>query len=134
MAGYIQDQFEFNNDLIFNIGVRVDRFDANQMVLKDPYLLYDSYTVGELRNGSISYQGEIPTAVGDDWVPYVDAVSDNPTIVGYRNGTTWYNADGVEVNDPYAVKGSSGKPTPYRKDASASPKLSADAFEDYDPQ
>lgn len=134
MAGYIQDQFEFNNDLIFNIGVRVDRFDANQMVLKDPYLLYDSYTVGELRNGSISYQGEIPTAIGDDWVPYVDAVSDNPTIVGYRNGSTWYNADGVEVNDPYAVKGSSGKPTPYRKDASVSPKLSADAFEDYEPQ
>ena len=136
MAGYIQDQFEFNNDLIFNVGVRVDRFDANQMVMKDPYLLYDSYTVGELRNGngSIAYQGEIPTAVGDDWVPYVDAVSDNPTIVGYRHGSTWYNADGVEVSDPYAVKGSSGKPTPYRKDASTSPKLSADAFEDYEPQ
>ena len=134
MAGYIQDQFEFNNDLIFNVGVRVDRFDANQMVLKDPYLLYDSYTVGELRNGSIAYSGEIPTSVGDDWVPYVDAVSDNPTIVGYRSGSTWYDANGVEVADPYAVKGSSGKPTPYRKDASTSPNLSADAFEDYEPQ
>ena len=134
MAGYIQDQFEFNNDLIFNIGVRVDRFDANQMVLKDPYLLYDSYTVGELRNGNIAYGGELYSEAGDDWVPYVDAVSDNPTIVGYRSGSTWYDANGVEVADPYAVKGSSGKPTPYRKDISSTPTLSADAFEDYEPQ
>ncbi len=132
MAGYIQDQFDFN-DLIFNVGIRVDRFDANQMVLKDPYLLYDSYTVGELKNGSISYQGIIPDGVGDDWVPYVDAVSDNPTIVGFRSGSTWYNAAGVEVADPYKVKGTSGKPTPYRKDASLTAPT-VDAFKDYDPQ
>ncbi len=36
-AGYIQDKFAFK-DLIFNVGVRVDRFDANQLVLKDPIL------------------------------------------------------------------------------------------------
>ena len=142
MAGYIQDQFEFNNDLIFNIGVRVDRFDANQMVLKDPYLLYDSYTVGELRGGvafnatTLDESGNpiIPEHIGNDWIPYVDAVSGTPTIVGYRSGSTWYDANGVEVADPYSVKGASGKPTPYRKDGSSTPKLSADAFEDYEPQ
>ena len=37
IAGYVQDKFSFK-DLIFNIGVRWDRFDANQPVLKDPYL------------------------------------------------------------------------------------------------
>jgi hypothetical protein len=46
MAGYIQDKFAFR-DLIFNIGVRVDRFDANQKVLKDPYLLFNAYTAGD---------------------------------------------------------------------------------------
>ncbi len=48
IAGYIQDKFTFN-DLIFNIGVRVDRFDANQKVLKDKYLLFETYTAGEER-------------------------------------------------------------------------------------
>ena len=47
MAGYIQDKFAFK-DLIFNIGLRVDRFDANQLVLKDPYLFYPAKTAGEV--------------------------------------------------------------------------------------
>lgn len=136
MAGYIQDQFEFE-DLIFNVGVRVDRFDGNQMVLKDPYLLYESYTVGEL--GGVNYAGIIPEGVGDDWVVYVDdPASSTPTITGFRNGSTWYTADGVETSDPYDVKGAAGRPTPFRKpDAQASyqkntPSISA--FKDYDPQ
>lgn len=45
MAGYIQDKFAFR-DLIFNIGVRIDRYDANQSVLKDMYTLHNAYTVG----------------------------------------------------------------------------------------
>lgn len=136
MAGYIQDQFEFQ-DLIFNIGVRVDRFDGNQMVLKDPYMLYESYTVGEL--GGVTYSGQIPSGVGDDWVVYVDdPSSSNPTITGFRNGSTWYTADGVETSDPYDVKGAAGRPTPFRKpDAQASYQKntpSVSAFDDYEPQ
>ena len=38
MAGYIQDKFAIDN-LNFNVGVRVDRFDANQKQLKDKYLM-----------------------------------------------------------------------------------------------
>ena len=44
MAFYIQDKFAFN-DLIFNVGFRADRFDANQQMLKDPFLIYQAYTV-----------------------------------------------------------------------------------------
>src|SRR5690606_13591651 len=38
-AAYIQDKFTFK-DIIFRLGVRVDRYDANTKVLKDPYSLY----------------------------------------------------------------------------------------------
>ena len=34
-------------DLIFNLGLRVDRYDANQQVLKDPYVLFPTIKAGE---------------------------------------------------------------------------------------
>ena len=37
------DKFAFD-DLIFNVGVRVDRYDANQQVLKDDFSLYPTRT------------------------------------------------------------------------------------------
>ena len=39
-AGYIQDKFAVN-DLLFNIGLRIDNYDANQPVLNDKYLLFN---------------------------------------------------------------------------------------------
>ncbi len=45
MAGYVMDKFAFD-DIIFNVGVRVDRYDANQNVLKDKYLFQEAYTAG----------------------------------------------------------------------------------------
>ena len=38
-AGYIQDKFFFD-DIVFNVGVRVSRYDANQEVLKINILYY----------------------------------------------------------------------------------------------
>ncbi len=151
MAGYIQDKFYFS-DLIFNVGVRVDRFDGNQMVLKDPYLLYESYTVGDLRNSSIAYNtgldgNNFANNAQDNWVPYVDdASATTPTIRGYRSGGTWYDVNGVEISNPASIAGESGKPTPFRtqgvgggQDISTNGnnsgyKISSNAFEDYDPQ
>lgn len=138
MAGYIQDQFYFN-DLIFNVGVRVDMFDCNQYVLKDPYLLYESFTVGDLKAGKAAYQGDIYAGAGDDWVVYVDAAdADNPNIYGYRHGSTWYDVNGVELASPSQIAGISGKPTPYRTEngrkAAANNTVGTEAFEDYTPQ
>ncbi|MBR1625861.1 MAG: TonB-dependent receptor [Bacteroidales bacterium] len=145
MAGYIQDQFYFR-DLIFNIGVRVDRFDGNQMGLKDPYLLYSSYTVADLEaNG----RTDIPAGVPKDAVVYVNtlnsSMSDNylgVQITGYRSGegsaSTWYTANGEIVSDPSKVMGASGQPLPFRKglllDTGLPEKISTDAFKDYEPQ
>ena len=150
-AGYIQDKFFFQ-DLIFNVGVRVDYFDGNQMVLKDPYLLYESYTVGDLRASghpsfSTGLDGDVfPGGVQDDWVVYVDdAASDNPTIKGYRSGTVWYDKYGVQIAAPSEISGESGKPTPFRTKGNGGGQeiattgngsgnnISSASFRDYDP-
>lgn len=148
MAGYVQDKFYFQ-DLIFNVGVRVDYYDGNQYVLKDPYLLYDSYTVGDLRNSDILYNtglagNAFANAAQDDWVVYVDdAGAVTPTIRGYRYGGVWYDANGVEVSSPSQIAGESGKPTPFRTAEGQTTatlgngsgnKVSSNAFEDYKPQ
>lgn len=105
MAGYIQDQFTFN-DLTFNIGVRVDRFDLNQQVLKDPYILYPFYTVQDIPNTALASSLEdkdynIPATVGSDYRVYVSGYEySNATIVGYRDGDNWYNAAGEPLANP----------------------------------
>jgi hypothetical protein len=129
IAGYIQDRFDFK-DLKFNVGVRVDRFDANQKVLKDKYLLYEAKTAGEL---SIPNR---PSNIGDDYVVYVSD-GDNPSVnqvVGYRNGDTWYNSQGVEVSDPGSSFGQGGgQVQPYLVDPN-NKQLSSKVFRDYVPQ
>jgi hypothetical protein len=110
MAGYIQDKFAFD-DLIFNIGVRVDRFDANQQVLTDPYTLYPALTVKE-----VSDLGQHPQNMGSDYVVYVDNLRNPTSIMGYRNGDTWYNSDGLVVTDPSISLDAGNGVTPYLAD------------------
>ncbi|OFZ02215.1 MAG: hypothetical protein A3K10_08300 [Bacteroidetes bacterium RIFCSPLOWO2_12_FULL_31_6] len=131
VAGYIQDKFAFD-DLVFNIGVRIDRYDANQAVLKDKYSLFPVKTVGEIDNIVT------PANIGSDFVVYVSDPA-NPTITditGYRNGDTWYNADGEEITDP-SVLGSSGRPNPWLvdpNDNSVFDDLDGESFKDFEPQ
>lgn len=128
VAGYIQDKFDFK-DLKFNIGLRVDRFDANQKVAKDPYVFYDTYTAGEKSQGK-------PSNIGSDYVVYVDDPSStSPTIVGYRNGRSWYNSVGQEVSDPSSLT-TNGKANPWIKDPSYAKTnpFNTTAFTDYKAQ
>lgn len=128
VAGYIQDKFDFK-DIKFNVGVRVDRFDANQKVLKDRYLFHEAFTAGEKSEGR-------PANIKDNFVVYVDDIkSSAPKITGYRDGKTWYNAEGKEITDPNALA-VDGKVTPWLKDADFASKnaFSVNAFKDYVPQ
>jgi hypothetical protein len=132
-AAYIQDRFNFN-DIIFRIGLRVDRYDANRKVLQDEFTLYDA------RSGSTG----APSGIGDDFVVYVDDPSaSTPTILGYRDGRTWYNAAGEEVNNPnvIAFQSAGGEPTPYLvnpnhdvKNPEESGWDPSSSFVDYEPQ
>jgi len=126
MAGYIQDHFAIK-DLIFNIGVRVDRFDANQKVLKDPYLFSEAKTVKEVND-----LGSIPSNMGDDYVVYVNDVNNPTAIVGYRDGDDWYNASGTQISDPTTIETASGI-APYLVNPNET-ELQPTAFKDYDPQ
>ena len=70
---------------------------------------------------------------------YVAAAdADEPTIYGYRNGSVWYDANGVELSSPSSLAGKSGKPTPYRtvkgQKALTDNAVGEEAFEDYKTQ
>ncbi len=124
-SGYIMDKFAFD-DLIFNVGVRVDRYDANQSVLNDPFVVGEAFTAAEVKT-----LGDHPTNIGDDYVVYVDDLNNPTAIMGYRDGSNWYNAIGQLVTDP-SVIGGSGNPKPYLKVDKDAP-LTSKAFKDYTP-
>jgi hypothetical protein len=159
VAGYIQDNFAFR-DIRFRLGVRVDRYDANQKVLRDPYSLFATRKVSDLKanqftrvrdakNGNIlapdPTSADFKSQFGDA-VVYIDdngASNGAPKIVGYRNGDTWYDPFGKEISDPSVLKeqytgGTS--PQPYLQNGkdlktlqSASYDVNA-AFTDYKPR
>ncbi|NNC82837.1 MAG: TonB-dependent receptor plug domain-containing protein, partial [Flavobacteriales bacterium] len=125
IAGYIMDKFAFD-DIIFNVGVRVDRFDANQKVLKDEYIVRDFYTVGN--NPQFD---EHPASIGDDYVVYVDDPISPTQVRGYRTGDDWFNSDGTSIVDPEQLQiGVSSYP--YL--TTTENELTAGAFKDYEPQ
>ncbi|MEI7594671.1 MAG: TonB-dependent receptor [Bacteroidota bacterium] len=125
IAGYIQDKFAFN-DLIFNVGLRVDRFDANQKVLKDQYSLFETVKAGETK------LGDVPSSIGSDYVVYVNDLKNPTAITGYRDGSTWYNANGEQITDFNLISTGSGI-APQLVDPNNS-LLSSKAFKDYEPQ
>lgn len=126
-AGYIMDKFAFN-DIIFNVGLRVDRFDANQPVLKDPYLFKEARTAAE-----VSTFGAHPDNIGDDYVVYVNDINNPTAINGYRSGDTWYNAEGLEISDPATIETPNGIAPYLAEGVSDGDEVNSNAFEDYKP-
>lgn len=139
VAGFIEDKFEFE-DLIFRIGLRVDRYDANQKVLKDKYVLFPTIKAGD--NESLEYLGEgsndHPGNIGDDYVVYVDNIENPSSILGYRDGDVWYNSSGAELSDASALRVSNGLPAPLLEEGNRTltntTDVTAESFEDYTPQ
>jgi len=136
MAGYIQDKFDFNGDLVVNVGLRVDRYDANQLTLADPYLFYPAKSAGELTNGDFNdLTGTTgrPGNIGDDYIVYVDNVASPTAITGYRNGDTWYNEFGAVIQDPSQLDRGAGV-SPYLQNNAVNQPLVKESFKDYEPQ
>ena len=102
------------NDLLLNVGLRVDRYDANSKVLKDPYSLYAIRGAGDVSTlNGLDYMH--PENIGNNYAVYVDDMDNPSSIAGYRNGDIWYDANGVEVSNPELIAQASntGYITPY---------------------
>jgi len=99
-AAYLQDKFTFK-DIIFRVGLRVDRYDANTRVLKDIYSLYELMGADDFHQ---SFGGNRPGNIGDDYKVYV-AGQQSSEVTAYRDGDQWYKADGTPVNNPTDIDG-----------------------------
>lgn len=133
IAGYISDYIQYK-DFQITLGVRIERFDNNTKVLKDPYSLYAVKTVSDIST-------PVPGNIGKDFVVYTgnNRVA-NPDIIGYRSNDVWYDKTGREVEDPTVLQKSSGSdglqpllqnPNIRMSDSTFDPNSS---FTDYTPQ
>jgi len=134
-AAYIQDKFQFK-DIIFRFGLRVDRFDANTKVMKDPYSLYEITTAKDFYAALGTTK---PSSLPDDAKVYVASENSN-SVKAFRLGDQWYNAAGSTANDGNLIFGNQVIYPKYvvakTEDRSIrSNKFDPDrVFEDYTPQ
>ncbi len=135
-AGYIQDKFRIGRDLIVRLGVRVDRFDANQKVLKDPYSLYEIVDAKDFYN---QIGQDKPANIGDDYKVYVTGENSN-SIRAFRKGDQWFTPSGTPV-DSRLIFGQSGLVYPrYVREGTTANRISDrdfdpnESFKDYKPQ
>jgi hypothetical protein len=133
---YLMDKFDFK-DIKINAGLRVDRYDANQKVLKDKYVLHDAATIGDLPSISglpKNFGAVVPGNLPQNTVVYVSSLPTEGSyqIKGFRNGDTWYDVEGNELSDPSGVFGSTGGAIPLLKDISNyKENMSAGGFINY---
>ena len=147
-AVFLQDKFSFK-DIIFRLGMRVDYYDANTKVLKDPYALYEVETAKDYYNRLNLTK---PSSVGDDYKVYVNSEEDDG-IKAFRKGDQWFLPNGTAVSGgniiyqgglvypSYAGKGTDGKQTRLLQIQSSGPEegtgrvyKSEYSFDDYKPQ
>ncbi len=119
-AGYIQDKIEYK-DIVLNLGLRVDVFDNNTLVLKDEYALVPIIRVKDIRG-----QVNVPSNIGDDFAVYYSG--DN--VVGFRDlDGNFYDINGQRV-DPQEIANIARPKIPEGKPRRISPEV----FTDYKPQ
>ncbi|MFT4972801.1 MAG: outer membrane receptor protein involved in Fe transport, partial [Saprospiraceae bacterium] len=144
---FVQDKFKYK-DIIFRLGVRIDRFDANTKVLKDPYSLYEIVTASDFHTEITTVDpitgetvtgirgGNRPGNIGDDFAVYTTDNTSND-VQAYRDGDIWYKPDGTQVNNGADIFGTTPvnprltNPNADIQDVGFDTDLS---FEDYKPQ
>ncbi len=132
-AAYIQDKFRYK-DIIFRVGLRIDRYDSNTKVLRDDYSLFETYGAADY---SSKYNVTNPSNIGDNFVVY-EANPGSGAITAYRDGEQWYTSGGEPVNSPTLIFGGA-QAKPALVDASVDDPRDLNynfeaAFEDATPQ
>lgn len=145
-AGFIEDRFEIG-DLILRLGLRVDAFDVNTPVLSDKYTMTKLVTAKEFYESAGLPK---PNSVGDNWNVYVNQPARNFNgsnynefgVIGFRNGDTWYDANGTETSNPASLE-VNGSVNPFynvqnksefEKGLQRQTGITLDAFKDFAPQ
>lgn len=135
-AAYIQDKFTFR-DIIFRLGLRVDRYDANTKVLKDPYSIYEVISAKDFF--ALPDTEEPTPAIQDHWKVYVSS-DGSKEVRAFRDGDQWYTAEGTPVNDGSIILGNEIPNPYYIEQNSANRNIQSrefnpnQSFEDYKPQ
>ena len=124
--------------------MRVDRFDANTKVLKDPYSLYEMMTAKEFYDNVLKIKK--PDNIADDYKVYLTSNTLGKTnynykegdIRAYRLGDQWYTKSG-QPQDAINIFGEGTKTyAKYKADTFPTIKQlgynSDISFEDYKPQ
>ncbi len=137
VAGYIQDKFKFK-EIYFRVGVRVDRYDANTKVLKDPFSLYEVMSAKDFDALEGVNAANRPKNIKDDYKVYVNGDNEKSTDVrAYRNGEQWYFADGSEAKGGEVIFGGEAVHPRYYADNVNNIKSekykSSISFKDYEP-
>lgn len=137
---YIQDKFSFK-DIIMRIGARIDYFDANNKVLKDPYALYEIEDAKDFYNTDLYPDHKDfnrPETIEDDYKVYVSD-EESHDVIGYRKGDQWYLPNGTVTDGNLIFKG--GLVYPFYKERVDSLRNIQSkyykpgiTFEDYKPQ
>lgn len=133
-AAYIKDKFTFNK-MIFSLGMRVERFDLNTRVLRDPYSLYQ---IMDAKTYYSKFQGTRPGTIGDDFSVYTIDGSKNVGLAAFRNGDQWYTKEGQQVNDANLIFGGAAVKPIYLDESNTNIRSENfdpnTAFADYTPQ
>ncbi len=136
-AAFIKDKFTFNK-MIVSLGLRVERFDLNTKVLRDQYSLYQIMSAKDYF-ATVPGVPNRPGTIGDDFKVYVTSPQELGKPKAFRNGNTWYFADGRQANDGNVIFGG-GVVTPLLLDSISGDDIVDNrynpntSFEDYTPQ
>lgn len=94
---YIQDKFQAK-DVIFRLGLRLERYDANTKVLRDPYSLYPILTAQEFYDQRGT---PLPDNINPNAFVYKTSSSGEAAAAAYRIGDVWYDSKGLETSRPF---------------------------------
>lgn len=100
---WIQDKFQYK-DVIFRVGLRADRYNANSSVLRDEYSLYEIMDAQSYYDNVL--EQPLPSNIDPNYKVYVEEQG-STEIKSYRSGDQWYFANGAPAPDGRSIYGTS---------------------------
>lgn len=127
-GGYVRNRIEFE-DLVLDLGLRLDVFDNNTRQLVDPFALVDIYRVDDILAGTgpagLALPGGAPAGIDGNFAVY----SRGTTITGFRDlEGRFFNASGEQLAGIGDLVGSQPTQIP------GPDRLTERSFRDYTPQ